>query len=101
MLNTKSPCAIQRELQAAYLTAVEKVGVAQRKHAEILTIGMAGAVRKHCSKNSRKSAVQLYRDMPNTVNSTPAKPRHNPLSNAKLASVRLFDKSEQDPRPVG
>jgi len=46
VLNTKSPCAIQRELQAAYLTAVEKVGVAQRKYAEILTIGMAGAASK-------------------------------------------------------
>jgi len=46
MLSTKSPCAIQRELQAAYLTAVEKVGVAQRKYAEILTIGMAGAASK-------------------------------------------------------
>ena len=44
MLNPKSPCAIHRELLAAYLTAVEKVGVAQRKYAE--TIGMAGAVSK-------------------------------------------------------
>jgi hypothetical protein len=42
---TKSPCAIQRELQAVYLTAVEKVGVAQRKY-ENLTIGMAGAASK-------------------------------------------------------
>jgi hypothetical protein len=46
MLNTKSPCAIHRELQAAYLTAVEKVGVARRDYAEILTIGMASAVSK-------------------------------------------------------
>ena len=37
MLNTKSPCAIHRELLAAYLTTVEKMGVAQRKYAE--TIG--------------------------------------------------------------
>ena len=44
MLNTKSPCAIHRELLAAYLTAVEKVGVAQRKYAE--TIGMGSAVSK-------------------------------------------------------
>jgi transposase len=40
----KSPCGIQRELHAAYLTAVEKVGVAQRKCAE--TIGMTSAVSK-------------------------------------------------------
>jgi hypothetical protein len=46
VLNTKSPCAIHRELQAAYLTAVERVGVAQREYAEILTIGMASAVSK-------------------------------------------------------
>ena len=46
MLTTKSPCAIHRELLAAYLTAVEKVSVAQSKYAEILTIGMAGAVSK-------------------------------------------------------
>jgi len=44
--NLKSPCAIHRELQAAYLTAVQKVGVAQREYAEILTIGMASAVSK-------------------------------------------------------
>ena len=41
MLNTKSPCAIHRELLAAYLTAVEKVGVAQLEYA-----GMASAVSK-------------------------------------------------------
>ena len=46
MLNTKSPCAIQRELQAAYLTAVERVGVAQLEYSEILTAGMASAVSK-------------------------------------------------------
>jgi hypothetical protein len=44
MLNTKSPCAIHRELLAAYLTTVEKVGVAQRKYAE--TIGRGSVVSK-------------------------------------------------------
>jgi len=46
VLNTKSPCAIHRELLAAYLTAVEKVGVAQREYVEPLTKGMASAVSK-------------------------------------------------------
>jgi hypothetical protein len=46
MLNMKSRCAIQRELQAAYLTAVERLGVAQLEHAETLPIGMASAVSK-------------------------------------------------------
>ena len=46
MQNPKSPCAIHRELLAAYLTAVEKVGVAQLDYAEILTIGMASAASK-------------------------------------------------------
>ena len=44
MLNTKSPCAIHRELLAAYLTTVEKVGVAQRKCAE--TTGRGSVVSK-------------------------------------------------------
>jgi hypothetical protein len=46
MLNPKSSCVIQRELQAAYLTAAERVGVAQLEFADFLTIGRVGAGSK-------------------------------------------------------
>jgi len=80
MLNAKSPCAIHRELLAAYLTAVEKVSVAQRKYAEILTIGMAGAVSKTLLEELKEecSAIAIY-ETPSSTHLL--SPRH-PLENA-------------------
>jgi hypothetical protein len=58
MLHTKSPCPIHRELLAAYLTAVEKVGVAQLEYA-----GAASVVSKRLLeelREERSAAKSLY-----------------------------------------
>ena len=76
MLNTKSPCPIHRELLAAYLTAVEKVGVAQLEYA---AIGMASAVSRTLLEELKEEcSAARSRSMPNTVISTPAEPAPQP-----------------------
>ena len=49
MLTTKSPCAIHRELRAAYLTAVEKVGVAQLGLASAASKTLLQELKEECS----------------------------------------------------